>query len=195
MAIGNGKSIILGMDTSKSSHTAFHALCVRPDIHFEGQKEEEVVILSMRAHPLTLLPVFFNSLVFFLIIFLLNMYLAQILHPIQTIYINLFFIFFVCVYFWIHILNWYFNVGIVTTKKVIDVDFNAILFKEITQTELSNVEDVTVKTSGFISGIFDYGNIFVQTAGTVVNTEFLNVPHPGNAAHIIQEILKTYGAH
>lgn len=179
---------------SKSSHTALHALCVRPDIQFEGQKEEEVVILSMRAHPITLLPVLFNSLVFFLIIFLLNFYIAQILHPIQTIYINFFFIFFVCVYFWIHILNWYFNVGIVTTKKVIDVDFSAILFKEITQTELSSVEDVTVKTSGFISGIFDYGNIFVQTAGTVVNTEFLNVPHPSNAAHIIQEILKTYGS-
>lgn len=79
--------------------------------------------------------------------------------------------------------------------QIIDVDFNALTFRNVTRTELANVEDISVKLIGFISSIVDYGNIFIQTAGTEINTEFLNVPNPTKAAHIIQDILKEYGGH
>lgn len=77
--------------------------------------------------------------------------------------------------------------------QIIDVDFNILTFKEITRTELTHVEDVTVKTSGFISGIFDFGNIYIQTAGSEINSEFIMVPHPARATKIIEDILKQYG--
>lgn len=92
------------------------------------------------------------------------------------------------------IINWYFNIGLVTNMQIIDVDFNILTFKEITRTELTHVEDVTVKTSGFISGIFDFGSIYVQTAGSEINSEFIMVPHPARAAKIIEDILKQYGS-
>jgi len=183
------------MNELAPAHYTMHALCVRPDVQFDSQRDGEVVLLSMRAHPITLVPSFFNSLVFFLLIFLLNFLVPTFISINSIIYINVFFIFFIFVYLWIQIVNWYFNIGLITNLQIIDVDFNILTFKEITRTELTHVEDVTVKTSGFISGIFDFGSIYIQTAGSEINSEFIMIPHPSRAAKIIQDILKYYGKH
>lgn len=84
--------------------------------------------------------------------------------------------------------------GIVTNKQIIDIDFNALTFRNVTRTELNHVEDISVKVSGFASSIFNYGNLFVQTAGSEINTEFMQIPDPARAAHIIQDILKENGS-
>jgi len=182
------------MQQLEQNHSLVHSFCVKPDIRFENQKEEEEVVLTLRKHPITLVPIFFNSLVFFTLIFFSNFVIAQFLRPIQVVYINVFFIFFSFIYLWIQIVNWYFTIGIVTSKQVIDADFDALLFRNMTRTDISHIEDVTVKTSGFISSILDYGNIHIQTAGSEINSEFLEVPHPARAAHIIENLLKDHGS-
>jgi len=181
------------MSVLKTSHRLAHAFCVMPDIQFENQKVDEVVILTLRAHPITLLPGLINSTLFFLLLLFLNFVIGNFLNMVQIIYINIFFIFFSFVYLWIGIVNWYFNIGIVTNIQVIDVNFNALLYRNVTRTDLTHIEDVTVKSSGFISSIINYGNIFIQTAGSEVNTEFLQVPEPEKAIDIIQNILKEHG--
>ena len=93
-------------------------------------------------------------------------------------------------YFWFVFLNWYFNVGIISNKRIVDVDFNVVLYKEVTYTLLSHIEDVTSKSGGFFESVFDYGNLFIQTAGTEVNTEFINIPHPSAAAKIIDMVIQ-----
>jgi len=181
------------MQQLEQNHSLVHSFCIKPDIRFENQKEEEEIILTLRKHPITLVPIFFNSLVFFTLIFFSNFVTAQFLRPVQVVYINVFFIFFSFIYLWIQIVNWYFTVGIITNKQVIDVDFNAILFHNVTRTDMSHIEDVTIKISGFFASIFDFGDIHVQTAGSEINTEFLDIPHPAKAAHIIQNLLKDHG--
>jgi uncharacterized membrane protein YdbT with pleckstrin-like domain len=181
------------MQQLETNHSLAHSFCIKPDIRFENQKEEEVVVLTLRKHPITLVPIFFNSIIFFILIFFSNFVIGQFLHPIQVVYINVFFIVFSFIYLWIQIVNWYFTIGIITNKQVIDADFDALLFRNMTRTDITHVEDVTVKTSGFISSILDYGNIHIQTAGSEINSEFLEVPHPAKAAHIIQNLLKGHG--
>ena len=171
----------------------WHALCVRPDIRFKGQENDEEVLLTMRAHPITLLSILFNALILFMFIFIGNFFIVPFLKVSQVIYIDIFFLFIIFLYIWIGIINWYFNMGIVTNQEVVETEFSVIGTKKITRTELPHIEDITAKSGGFIPGIFDYGNIFLQTAGTLINTEFVNSPHPGEAAHIIQEILQEYG--
>ena len=85
---------------------------------------------------------------------------------------------------------WYFNLGIITTERVIDVDFSTILYKERTTAYYDKIEDVTVKTGGFLASIVNYGNIFVQTAGTEANIEFMNIPEPGKVAEIINNYVE-----
>jgi hypothetical protein len=175
------------------SHSALHALCVRPDVKFEDQKESEEVLLTLRAHPITLVPTFVNGIVLFFLIFGFGLIAGQFLNVVQITYLLVFFYFVTFFYIWFQIVNWYFNIGIVTNKQIVDVDFSALTYRNVTRTELGHIEDITVKVSGFASSIFDFGNIFVQTAGSEVNTEFMQAPHPAKAAHMIQDILKEYG--
>jgi len=175
-------------------HSLFHALCIKPDLRFENQKKDEEVILSLRAHPITLIPTLLNSIILFILILFLGFLFRPFLGIIQFLYLMIFFYFASFVYLWFQLVNWYFNVGIVTNLQIIDVDFSALTFRNVSRTELSHIEDITIKVSGFASSIFDFGNIFVQTAGSEINTEFMQVPNPSQAAHIIQDILKHNGS-
>ena len=86
-------------------------------------------------------------------------------------------------------INWYYNVGIITNKRVIDVDFFSIFYKEITVARLGNIQDITTKSGGYIQAFFDYGTIFIQTAGTDANVEFINVPMPSQIVQTINNLL------
>jgi hypothetical protein len=96
---------------------------------------------------------------------------------------------FLLTFIWINILNWYFNVGIVTNKRVVDIDFHGIIYKEVTVARLNKIEDITVKSGGYFASFFDYGNVFIQTAGTEANVEFENIPFPSQVAQSINQLL------
>ena len=90
-------------------------------------------------------------------------------------------------------LNWYFNVYIVTSKNIIDVDFHSILFKNIDMAPLRNIEDTSSSMAGLLNSIFNYGNVVVQTAGSSENIEFSSVPKPHQVADfILDHIHKTH---
>lgn len=92
-------------------------------------------------------------------------------------------------YVLVNFLLWYFTVSIVTNDRIIDIDFVNILNKRFSATRISKVEDVTMRRGGFIRVIFDFGDIFVQTAGKEVEFEFLAVPKPEQAVRIINELM------
>lgn len=92
-------------------------------------------------------------------------------------------------YIWFNFLNWFFNVGVVTTLRIIDVDFTSVIYKEVTETRLDRVEDITSKSGGYFESFFDYGNVFVQTAGKDTYIEYMNVPKPSEAVRIIDELI------
>ena len=176
----------------ETSHSAFHALCVKPDVKFENQGDTEEVLLTLRAHPITLIPALFNGIVIAVLIPFLSFLLGQFLNPAQLIFLIVFLYFVTFFYLWFQLVNWYFNIGIVTNEQLVDVDFSILSYRDVTRTELGHIEDISTRVNGFISSIFDFGDIYVQTAGTEINTIFKKVPHPARAAHIIEDILKEY---
>jgi len=177
------------------SHKLFHSFCIRPDTRFDTQQSEENVYLVLRAHPITLLPVLLNSFFMGIILVVSNAFFPSFFTPGQMVFADLFFTAFIGAYLWHGFINWYFNVGIISDQRVVDVDFSLILYKEVTYTLLSHIEDVTSKSGGFFNSLFNFGNLFVQTAGTEVNTEFMNIPHPSSAAKIIDGIIQEQKSH
>jgi hypothetical protein len=71
---------------------------------------------------------------------------------------------------------------------VVDIDFHAIIYKEITEARLDRIQDLTEKAGGFFESYLDYGNLFIQTAGGEQNIEFNNIPHPQTVVKIIHEL-------
>jgi len=177
------------MENNNKKSSVFYSYNLNPQINFETHGEGEKIILLLRSHPFTQLRWVLTSILFFILFFVFNFFPQSFFNLGQILIINLFFIVFILSYIWFNILNWYFNVGIITNKRVIDIDFYAVLYKEITNAQLGRIEDTTVKSGGYIESFFDYGSIFVQTAGTEANVEFINVPHPSDAVQIINKLL------
>lgn len=86
-------------------------------------------------------------------------------------------------------LMWYFNVYLVTNKRLIDVDFVGLFYKQISETELEKVQDITHRVAGFASTFLNYGHVLIQTAGETPNFEFLDTPYPASVQNTIRTLV------
>jgi len=183
------------MENNNKKSSAFYSYRLNPDIEFDTREDGEKVSLLLRSHPFTQIGWIFAAILLIILFFGLNFFIGNIFDIRQSFIINIFFIVFIFSFIWINVLNWYFNAGIVTNKKIIDIDFYSVIYKEITIAQLGKIEDITVKSGGFFGSYFDYGSVFIQTAGSAVNVEFINVPHPSDVAQVINKLLgKKHGS-
>lgn len=83
-------------------------------------------------------------------------------------------------------LSWYFDVFIITDKRVIDIDFNNLLDKKFSEAKLSMIQDVTSKVNGLWQTMFNYGTIHIQTAAEISYITFDKVPHPEKIIKILE---------
>lgn len=88
-------------------------------------------------------------------------------------------------------LTWYFNIYIVTDRRVVDMDFFQLLYKRVSSAHLENIEDITFTIGGVSQVIFHYGDIHIQTAGTQTNFEFLKIPNPNLVKQTIEQAIQT----
>ncbi len=165
-----------------------HAFSIRPDVKFDTQESDEEIILVLRAHPITQISWGINSIFLLLVLIIANIFFTNFLNPIQLTYMSLMGILFIISYAWLNFLLYFFNVGLVTNKRVIDIDFYSILYREVSETRISKVEDITAKSAGYFGSLFNYGNVYVQTAGAEVNIEFDSVPEPSEVVKIINDL-------
>lgn len=163
-------------------------------IFFSGEGEDEEIILLLRAHVITNVPWVLTALGLTLLPLILipvagaaglgSMFGAGAsLAFILTWYLLLF------TYSFINFLYWYFNVYILTDERVVDVDWYSILFRKVSSCQISKVQDVSASQGGVFAGLFDFGNVQIQTAAEEENFEFVNVPHPQLVAKKIQELM------
>ncbi len=89
-------------------------------------------------------------------------------------------------------MNWYFSVNVITTKKIVDVDFKGLLYKNISEAPLDNVEDVTSTISGTAKVIFNYGNVLIQTAAENTEFEFEDIDDPAEVRDIISDLISEH---
>lgn len=177
---------------------AFSSFCQNPKgVRFQTQKPNETIILFLRSHFITN-----TSWIIFAVILVFLPVIIAILLPLLKIdllssatafrftatYI-LFYYLMVFSFVFISFLHWFYNVFIVTSERIVDIDYSDIVIHNIAITNLSHIEDVHYSQSGFVPTLFNYGNVFVQTAGTERNFEALSAPKPRQAAHIIGDLI------
>ncbi len=154
------------------------------------QMPEEEVLLLMRQHPFTQLKWVSIALVLILLpllfsyVPLLN-FLPPEFHTVAAMGWFLMVVGFILEAF----LDWFYNIYIVTDERIIDVDFNSLLFKNISTAKIDRIEDVTVTSKGYLGSVFDYGTVLIQTAGAVDEFEFEDVPHPNRVSAFINELI------
>lgn len=85
----------------------------------------------------------------------------------------------VWIYFFISWTDYYLDVWLLTTEKVIDVDQKGIFHREVSSFHLDRIQDVTIEVPGFLPTLLDYGHLHVQTAGDQREFIIYNAARPG----------------
>lgn len=165
-------------------------------VSFQTQKEKESIILFIRSHYITnlswiLITFILIVLPIIVLIFVSNFgidFLSTQAATRFTVVFILFYYLLISSYVFISFLHWFYNVFIVTSERVVDIDYSDVVIHNIAVASLSHVQDVNYSQSGFIPTFFNYGNLFIQTAGEERNFEAFSVPRPREATHIIGDL-------
>lgn len=183
--------------SEKNVMNAFSSFCQNPKgVSFQTQKQHESIILFLRSHFITNVSWIVVSLILIILpiiiltfvpTFRIDFLSSPTPGRFTAIYI-LFYYLIVFSYVFLSFLSWFYNVFIVTTERIIDIDYYDIVVHNMAATTLSHIEDVNYTQSGFIPTLFNYGNLFVQTAGTERNFEASSIPKPREATDIITEL-------
>jgi hypothetical protein len=161
------------------------------NVHFRGQDSGETIRLLLRAHPITNLKWIISAIIVFFIPFFLPDLFRLInlnLGPLPTEYLMALVIInylLVLVIVFEGFLGWYFNVYIISSKNIVDIDFHSLLSSNIDLTPLKNVEDTNSDQKGLLASIFNYGNVYVRSAGTTTLTDFHDIPKPHQVADFV----------
>ncbi len=172
------------------SHKAVSAFNYYPGkVKFVGTDSKEHIILLLRKHPITNL----RWIITVLLMVIAPLFLSYIVPteelPADYQLVALMFWYLVTLAFTIEkFISWFFNVNIITDERVFDVDFVNLVYREITDANLDQIQDVTTQVGGVIRTMFNFGNVMIQTAAEVPQIEFVSVPKPDVVAQILREL-------
>ena len=162
---------------------------------FPGQQPSEQIFLVTRRHWLVLfrevivwvlfaaIPLIFDAFVLPEFEFLRGSPAEEIINLIKTLYM----MFLVAALFSIWIL-YYLNYQIVTNERIVDVTQKNLLHHTTSELSLGRLQDVTAEVRGVFGNLFNYGNVYVQTAGETARFEFDRVPNPHAVTKLILDL-------
>ncbi len=173
------------------------SFCDHPDgVRFENQQPDEQILLFLRRHFVTNVPWIFLASILLLLPPLLFLFFPtfpdMFFSSLPGTFIRVFFIFYYLVittFVIVEFMTWYFNTSFVTQKRIVDVDFSDLLYHDVAVTKLSLVEETNYTQVGFIRSLFNYGDVYVQTAAEKLHFDFLAVPQPKRVVDIVQNLI------
>lgn len=98
-------------------------------------------------------------------------------------------------YAFLNFVLWYFQVTVITTKKILDMDLNGILSRQVNEAPLESIQDIEYTQKGMLASFWNYGDILMQTETRTQNLEVVKAPHPARAVDIISELISAKGGH
>jgi hypothetical protein len=99
--------------------------------------------------------------------------------------VSLFAVFQIIRLFWI----WYYNVCVVTNKRIIDIDRKGLFDKVISEADLSQIEDISVRQKGLLQNIFNYATILIQLDQGALIIELKNIKSPRETVENIRNTI------
>lgn len=172
------------------THNPFAAYYFYPDnVKFINEDPEEKIILLLRRHPIT--NIGWISLAFLMIIApsFFPFFLPFELLPFRyELVVTLVWYLITTAFVLEEFLKWFFHVNIVTDERIIEVDFLGLFYREITDANIDQIQDVTPRVGGAVRTFFNYGDVVIQTAAAVPLITFEAVPQPDKVAKVLREL-------
>lgn len=175
----------------------FFSHCVKnpANLRISEQKEDEKVHLVLRSHFITNLP---WALLVFILLLLPLIILPITFATLSFIAISRFTIGMVVAFYYLIVFGyalvnfclWYFQTTFVTTHRVIDIDLQGILGRNVNEAPLDAVLEVGYNQVGLFASLLDYGDIQLETETRIQNLEVIKAPHPAKTVRMISDLLE-----
>ena len=165
---------------------------------FPGKRPNERVLLLLRRHWSILL---MHGIVCFLFL-LIPLVADGLLSRFAPEYREVFFFPFVNLVFWIYLLgvwtyffigwvDYYLDAWIVTDDRIINIEQNGLFNRVISEQRLYRIQDVTAEVKGPLRTLFNFGNVYIQTAGETERFVFEDIPEPYHVKKTLIELQDT----
>ena len=156
------------MAEHRQTRNPLAAFVVRPrQLTFETQEAQEKVLLLLRRHVITNVPWIAGAVLMSLAPAAVRVILPEVDWVPGRFQLMLTVMWYLLTAGLVleKFLSWYFNVYIVTDERIVDIDFYSLIYKEISDTKIERIQDVTVVQGGVIRALFNFGTVNIQTAG------------------------------
>lgn len=159
------------------------------------QEKDEKTLLVLRRF----WPVFFRFLLFILfllalpfVVYLMVLnftpeFLETKFFQILGLFFGLYWLF-ILLYALISWINYYFDVWVITNRRVINIEQVSLFERVTSETRLERIQDVTVEVRGFLPSVFHFGNVYIQTAGERPRFTFEQIRHPYRVRKLISDL-------
>lgn len=88
--------------------------------------------------------------------------------------------------------DYYFDVWIVTTRRIINVEQKGLFSREVSELKLEKIQDISTEVLGVIPTFLNYGDVYIQTAAEQERFLFRRVPDPYRIKDIIMGLQKRH---
>ncbi len=172
------------------THFPLASFCYFPDhVRFVNQDPKERVVLFLRKHPATnigwisLTALLIITPTFFPVFTLFDLFPGEF----QIVFVMVWYLI-TTAFIFEKFLSWYFHVNMITDERIIEVDFLHLVYREITDANIDQIQDVTVVVGSALRTTFNFGDVVIQTAAQIPKITFEAVPQPDRVAKILREL-------
>lgn len=159
-------------------------------IDFPGQEANEPIFIFVRRYPLAFLPqiglIIATGLAGVGVIAILG--IGNFFSRSEQVLLGSAFIMFMLLFALIEFIDFYFDLDVVTDRRIVDIDQDRLFNRTVSELLLDDIQDVKANSKGILATLFDFGNISIQTAGSLPNFLFHDVKHPKEIAAMIIDL-------
>lgn len=83
---------------------------------------------------------------------------------------------------------YYLNIHVITNQRIVDIDQPGLLQHVVAELHLNQIQDVTAEIQGLMENVFNYGDVYVQTAGETERFIFSKIPNPTAVTKLILDL-------
>jgi hypothetical protein len=168
-------------------------------VFFPNQRNDEKIFVVARQHFILFLKNVFLIILLTVLPFIFILILSQTLFSLNStnnIILRDVFYLAVCIYFLTELnffmANWisyYYNILIVTDERLVEITQDGLFNRNINELSFERVQDISCHTHGFLSTLFNAGDIEVQTGASQPNFHLKNIPLAQDVTGIIGELV------
>lgn len=157
------------------------------ELTFRGIRNNEKVILVVKNHPWTLMPIVYGWLLLAVVVYLVGYFfgvttvfgwtlaiglILTILYSVRRYYL------------------WFVSNYVLTNQRIIRVSQSSVFNREISEIEINRIQEMSTEIKGPIKVLLNFGTVRIQTASnTIGRTDLENVADPYD---LQQQILRTH---